>query len=232
MINITKILKQRYDTNKLAGLYLINPNIITNSKETLEWSERLISEITSKSASHSDILTIGTDKETGEILNRDFVVDEFKELTVWSSYNPLELSYKFVLIHNADKISKIIYNKLLKSFEEPTSKTVFLLINPNRKKLLETIESRALKLRPNIEIKVDKEAIIKVSSDAKQMSFTDFHARYKSEFDLVQKAISLKEIKNAEQSQVLINYMKQNEISLSTNNYAATRFYNSYNLLK
>jgi hypothetical protein len=232
MKSITKILQQRYASNKLAGLYLINPNINSDKAQTLTWSQKLITDITSKFYTHSDILTIGLDSDSGEILERDYVIDDFKELSTWSQYNPIELNYKIVLIYNADRIGKTIYNKLLKSFEEPSSKTVYILINPNRKKLLDTIESRAIKLRPNTDTKLDQEIIGQICIDAKQMCFTDFFARYKNEFDHVQKAINSKDVTNFEQSQELIKHIKQNEISLSTNNYAATRFYNSYNILK
>lgn len=232
MKNTPEMLKERYQQNKLANLYLVNPNNNLDTETIQTWSEKLAQTITGVGHNHDDILILGINSETGNISESDYVLDDFKELERWVNYSPRELNSKIVIIHNADRISKTIYNKHLKMFEEPVTQTSFILLNPRKIKLIDTIESRAIKLRPIIENQVDQNKINEVLSDVKELEFNDFYAKYKNEFHLIERALETKEIIQYQQASNLINIYKQSEIKKQFNNYAAACFYNSYSLLK
>ena len=58
------------------------------------------------------------------------------------SLKSFEGGWKCVIIWHAEKLTTAASNKLLKSIEEPTSKTLFLLVCPDENQLLATIRSR------------------------------------------------------------------------------------------
>jgi len=63
------------------------------------------------------------------------------------AFNSLEGGYKAVIIYLPEKMNTAAANKLLKSLEEPSAKTVFLLITHTPEKVLPTIASRCQTVR-------------------------------------------------------------------------------------
>lgn len=80
---------------------------------------------------------IGVANKQGEIRVED-AQDILKSLAL-KSY---EGGYKVVIIWMADKMNIAAANKLLKLLEEPTDKTVFILITEHEEDILQTIHSR------------------------------------------------------------------------------------------
>lgn len=62
------------------------------------------------------------------------------------SLKSFEGGWKCVIIWHAEKLTSAASNKLLKSIEEPPSKTLFLLVCPDENQLLATIRSRCQRL--------------------------------------------------------------------------------------
>ncbi len=232
MKNIEQILYEKYTKASLANLYIVNPLEKNDNQDLLEWATSFILKLTNKSISHEDIFTLGLGPDNTHIQENDYTVDDFKPLDKWLNFKPLELNNKICLIFNAEKISETIFNKNLKNFEEPATKTSFFLINNTHKKLLQTIESRAIKIRPNIKSQGIITEIKTVYDDAKSIGFNDFYAKYKNSFDLIEKSIKNKEITTYQQSQLLIEIYKLNGINNIYNNYSASLFFNCYNFLK
>lgn len=69
-------------------------------------------------------------------------VEDASEIIHSLSLKSYEGGYKVMIIWMADKMNIEASNKLLKLLEEPTDKTVFLLITENEEDLLQTIRSR------------------------------------------------------------------------------------------
>lgn len=69
-------------------------------------------------------------------------VDDAQEIVKALSLKSHEGGYKVMIIWMADKMNGAAANKLLKLLEEPTDKTIFLLISENEEDLLQTIRSR------------------------------------------------------------------------------------------
>ena len=80
---------------------------------------------------------INADNKQGSIS-----VKEAQELNRKIILKAYEDSFKVILIWHAEKMHTSTSNKLLKLFEEPPEKTIFLLITPKKEQLLPTIISR------------------------------------------------------------------------------------------
>ena len=80
-------------------------------------------------------------KQTGINVNEaNYICDKL-------AFNSLEGSYKAVVMYLPEKMNTTAANKLLKSLEEPSEKTIFLLITHYPERVLKTIDSRCLHMR-------------------------------------------------------------------------------------
>lgn len=80
---------------------------------------------------------LGVGNKQGEIR-----VEDASEILKSLSLKSYEGGYKIMIIWMADKMNIAASNKLLKLLEEPTDKTLFLLITENEEDILQTIRSR------------------------------------------------------------------------------------------
>lgn len=87
---------------------------------------------------------MGVKNKQGEIR-----VEDAQEILRLLSLKSYEGGYKFTIIWMADKINIAASNKLLKLLEEPTEKTVFILITENEEDIMQTIRSRCQVLHFN-----------------------------------------------------------------------------------
>ncbi len=69
-------------------------------------------------------------------------VDDAKDIIKQLSYTSFEGGYKIVLIWQPEKMNLATANKLLKILEEPSEKTIFLLVCNNPHEIIPTIASR------------------------------------------------------------------------------------------
>ena len=77
----------------------------------------------------------------------DYKVEDLDPLWKFLPYRGLQAERRFVVIEDTHRIGTTLANKLLKTLEEPIGHITFLWANPMGKKLLPTIESRALSLK-------------------------------------------------------------------------------------
>ena len=76
-------------------------------------------------------------------------VDDAQEIVRLLSLKSFEGGYKIMIIWMADKMNIAASNKLLKLLEEPTDKTLFLLVAENEEDIIQTILSRCQVLHFN-----------------------------------------------------------------------------------
>ena len=88
--------------------------------------------------------TLGVKNKQGEIR-----VEDAQEILKSLALKSYEGGYKIMIIWMADKMNIASSNKLLKLLEEPTDKTLFLLITENEEDLIQTIRSRCQVLHFN-----------------------------------------------------------------------------------
>ena len=99
---------------------------------------------------------LGVKNKQGEIR-----VDDAQEILKTLSLKSYEGGYKIMIIWMADKLNTSASNKLLKLLEEPTDKTIFILITENEEDLIQTIRSRCQVLHFNgLPEKVIAEALV------------------------------------------------------------------------
>lgn len=72
----------------------------------------------------------------------EIVLDDVKALTHMAAQAPMSAMWRVIVIEDADRLNNHAANHLLKSLEEPTPHTVWILCSPSRDDVLPTIESR------------------------------------------------------------------------------------------
>ena len=87
---------------------------------------------------------LGVKNKQGEIR-----VDDAQEILKSLALKSYEGGYKVMIIWMADKLNIAASNKLLKLLEEPTDRTVFILISENEEDIIQTIRSRCQVLHFN-----------------------------------------------------------------------------------
>jgi hypothetical protein len=148
--NLQNILLNKYKDKSLASLYIANYDSKTVDPEI--WVNNFLTSFSNVS-DHPDILRIN--KASGE---NEYKVDSilFRHFFKFINYRPLQLKKKFIFIFDAQDISTILSNKLLKIFEELESSFCLILMVPDNSYILPTVSSRAIKLQiPSTNEKLD-----------------------------------------------------------------------------
>jgi len=89
---------------------------------------------------HPDILLVEPEKTT-------ISIDQIRQLIGEIAYQPLEARYRFVILDPAEQMRPEAHNSLLKTLEEPPSRTIIILVTTNPYMLLGTIRSRCRMLQ-------------------------------------------------------------------------------------
>lgn len=135
----TALLK-KVQENGLASLYLLTYN--SETTDPVSWADHFQKEITPLN-DHPDILRMNKGAKENE-----YKVDSqaIKEFLAFISTRPLQLSRKYIFLFDAQDLSVIVSNKLLKVFEELGQHYCLMMFAPRNAPLLETVLSRAVKL--------------------------------------------------------------------------------------
>ncbi len=145
--------------------------------------------------SHPNFFLLSNNDEKKNIRISD--VREMINFTNKSSFNN---NCKIILIDNVENLNNNSVNALLKSIEEPNNKVIFFLIHNNKVKILETLNSRCVKINLFLNNK-DKLKIIDQIS--KPNSYDHLNEDYKNNYNSPGDIISL------------INFFNDNNISLN-----------------
>jgi DNA polymerase-3 subunit delta' len=79
--------------------------------------------------------------------NTTISIEQVRALIEEISYQPFEARYRVIILDPADQMSQGAHNSLLKTLEEPPSRTVMILVTTNPFLLLDTIRSRSRRLQ-------------------------------------------------------------------------------------
>ena len=85
---------------------------------------------------HPDIRLIEPEKTT-------ISIDQVRDMIDEVAYQPLEARYRVVILDPAEQMRPEAHNSLLKTLEEPASRTIIILVTTNPYMLLQTIRSRS-----------------------------------------------------------------------------------------
>lgn len=95
-----------------------------------------------QNGNHPDLTLLYPEGKSGV-----YSIEQMRSLVQMVSLPPFEAKVKIFIIHEADKLSAICSNALLKTLEEASSDTYFILLTREIEKLLETVTSRCYKVR-------------------------------------------------------------------------------------
>jgi hypothetical protein len=180
LLDIEKILYQKYLRQELAMLYMVQYNSKTVDPNL--WVGEFLSQFTTIT-DHPDVLKIEkAPKESDYKIDSPGIKNLFKIL----NYKPIELKKIFIFIFDAQDLSIILSNKLLKIFEEMDLHFCLILMVPDKAPMLATVESRAVKLQISNRYKIvptvpsqpsiDFSKITTPSELIQQLSMTDENA--------------------------------------------------------
>ena len=91
---------------------------------------------------HPDVVVV----EPSEVNSLTRKVDQIREVTDAAAYRPFEGRRRVVVIDDAVRFGFVAQNALLKTLEEPSSSSVFVLVTSQPDMLLPTVRSRCIKL--------------------------------------------------------------------------------------
>ena len=77
-------------------------------------------------------------------------IDQIREMIQFTNQTSFNDERRFIIIEDINLLGNNSANALLKSIEEPNSKTYYILINNTEFKILETIKSRCLEFKLNL----------------------------------------------------------------------------------
>ena len=140
----------KFDNISHPDLHFIYPTVTTDSVKTkpkgidflTEW--RTFIQENPYGGLFDWYRTLGVQNKQGEIRVED--AESILKSLALKSY---EGGYKVIIIWMADKMNIASSNKLLKLLEEPTDKTLFILISENEEDIIQTIRSRCQVLHFN-----------------------------------------------------------------------------------
>ena len=169
--HLTEYFKKAISTGEVAHAYIIEGEM-RSGKEFIArvFSEALLCEgegekpcgkcqscLQMENNAHPDFYNIVHDKP-------GFIsVDDIKEQVVKDiNTKPFKGGYKIYLINEAEIMNELAQNMLLKTLEEPPEYVVIILLTTSKEKLLQTIQSRCVKLalKP-VEKKILKKYLMK-----------------------------------------------------------------------
>ena len=81
-----------------------------------------------------------------ESKSRVITVDQIRTLIQKISLKPTEGRFKIAIISNAERMPSVTVNAFLKTLEEPPDFTVFILLTRHPEKIIDTVQSRCLRL--------------------------------------------------------------------------------------
>lgn len=143
----SNILKNKIQFKNSAHLYIVTYHDQTQSFDDI-FNIFKSTIIDQKNNDHPDLLMITRDLKEEEKEYR-LNSETFKKYFEFIKYRPYSLPKKIALINDAHLISDVIFNKLLKIFEESPEYLITILCMPHQYTLLPTIESRAITVRLN-----------------------------------------------------------------------------------
>lgn len=153
---ISQIIIKKWKNQKLAPFYIIRPPLLNTNFDLESWSKDLLISLLKEhydidrqaaehklEIGHSDIQFINK-----EAKGKQYSVEnlQVQELFRMQNYNAGEMGHRFIFFNEAEAISAILSNKLLKLLEEPKLDSTIFFLNGSHIPMLSTIESRAITL--------------------------------------------------------------------------------------
>ncbi len=144
--NITSFLEKSLKNGEISHAYLFYGPACLGKKTVAEkFSESILGR---PILNHPDVYLVGRErKEKEEKMAKNISIEQVRELERKLSLTSFLNSYKIGIIEEAETLSAEAANSLLKTLEEPTAKTVIILLSTSVSALPATIVSRCQTLK-------------------------------------------------------------------------------------
>ncbi len=151
-----KVLKNHLRSGRLSHTYLITGEEQSGKEEVAmafaaalnclenKWFEPCECNACHKieNGNHPDFHTLGEDEDVKSIK-----IEEVRRMIADASLKPYEGKWKIFFLKDAERLTADASNAVLKTLEEPTARTIFILTTETKANLIETIQSRSFELR-------------------------------------------------------------------------------------
>jgi len=132
---ILDFLDESIRNNKVSHSYLfVGPPGVGKRKVAFEFAKKLVAGKMPFSERHPDII-VADEEETIKI-------EHVRDLIHTLSLSPHSLPYKIAILHDIERLTREAANALLKTLEEPASRSILILIASDIQQVLPTIISR------------------------------------------------------------------------------------------
>ncbi len=167
--NVKKIIENSLLVNKISHCYLIKSSSRVDLDDTLIYIINKLNNSKSKSIEElkEKFFNVKILTSDDESLHKENIKDVFEE----NNYTTINKDKKKILVlKDIELIHFAALNSILKTIEEPTNDTYFILTTKNEKKVLKTILSRS------VVINVFKNDLNMLVNELKQVGFNSFYA--------------------------------------------------------
>jgi len=143
---LISIFLNKYQTNHLANFYILSSQKDDSQNDLNNWIQKYLESVlinhqeSTDFVNHEDILILAPE-------SKFYNADDIELVHKFTNHNARLLNRKFLIFKDAASLNINQYNKLLKIFEEPPVELSIFLLNPHNAAILNTIESRAIKLK-------------------------------------------------------------------------------------
>lgn len=144
--NITSFLEKSVKNGEISHAYLFyGPSHLGKKAVASHFAEVILGR---PIANHPDVYLVGRERDEKESkLAKNISIEQIRELERKLSLSSFLNSYKIGIIEEAETMSEEAANSLLKTLEEPTPKTVIILLSTSTSALPATIVSRCQTLK-------------------------------------------------------------------------------------
>ena len=197
LLNGPKGIGKKLFVNHFLNYFYLKDSKLSYNLKNYEYNlSNNISKLIS-SNSHPNVLKIYK-KNDKKIID----IDQIRDMIQFTNQTSFNNDRRFIIIENVNLLGINSANALLKSLEEPNSKTYFILINNAEFKTLETIKSRCLEFKLNL-----------INSEVREI--VNYHFD-----DDIYNNINLDFINNYNSPSFLIslvNFLESNDLSIKDN---------------
>lgn len=156
------LLRRSIESERVGGSWLIHgPAGVGQARVALEFARALLCTEagadscgvchTCRQAEHGTYVDIINLRHDPESKSGDITIDQVREIIELAYAMPAEARYRVFVIHEAERLNPQAADCLLKTLEEPSPTSVFILYTSNAESLPATIPSRCCKVRLNLQ---------------------------------------------------------------------------------
>jgi DNA polymerase III subunit delta' len=135
-------ISQLEDVARMLAKTLNCQNPIKKGGVAIDCCDQCVSCLKIEHLNHGDVRWIRPESKS-----RVITIDQMREVMQQVNLKPTEAAYKVVIIVSADRLNTAAANAFLKTLEEPPARSILILLTTEPQRILETIQSRCLRLK-------------------------------------------------------------------------------------